>query len=75
MIERSLYVEEKFRLPESRPCRRSSGQVLTASGSLGWHMNRNGLPPVAAIDAKVTVNCNNDVTGIKFAHAFKTEIG
>ncbi|HLJ29693.1 MAG TPA: hypothetical protein VKY85_23500 [Candidatus Angelobacter sp.] len=38
-------------------------------------MNRDRFSPVPAIDAKVTVHCDNNMSGIKFAHPYQTEIG
>ena len=38
-------------------------------------MNRNRLPPIPAINAKVTVNRDNNVPRIKLAHPYQTEIG
>jgi len=46
-----------------------------ASASLRWQMNRNRLSPVSAMDAKVTVNCDDNVMRIKFPHSYQTEIG
>jgi hypothetical protein len=37
-------------------------------------MNWNRLPPIPAINAKVTVNRDNNVPRIKLAHPYQTEI-
>jgi serine/threonine protein kinase len=50
------------------------GRGFTASGSPRWQMNRNRIPPIPAINAKVTVNRDNNVPRIKLAHPYQTEI-